>query len=714
MAEFANVVGKVLLGALNAVVGVMNYFRENADKANIALRGLAGVVGILVALKLAAWIKLVGMALISLFSLIAAHPIGFLIAAIGFLIGVLWKLSGEVTDGIQNWDWWMARIDAAGDNFRAFGRLIKAVAKDAFEFLKTNAVGAANILAGVLSGNVGQVMSGAGMMNFGNWDRSAGAMSDFRDSKAGTGGRTATNAQERAARRSMNRHGQNGPDFGSLDDTEAATPWAEDDPKNKNKKDKAKEFLKNLREWIDDMKHAIAQQKAMNDAILLGARAVRDLAVVQAGENALREKEKAAKEAGVKLTEDQRKEIVGLAQDMEKANQEGTFNQMIMGIHEAAKAMDEETLTIHQGIQGLMLYGEAHEQHAKDMRIEARVRQAMAGIVKEQYETEEKYLKRITEARTEAFRAANQLENIMDDQRLLKSAMDLANSRLTPLENMTRAYESAAAAVEKLKTHRESPSGPLVANADDIRRAQEALERLRPPADMFDAVRQGFRNFMDELKPGILEVSELVKGVANKMVDSFVELAMTGKTSFRELAQSIIGDIMRMVMRALMFKAIMAAGNAIIPGFGSFLQAAGVKHTGGIAGAVGTMRSVDPSIFAGAGRYHKGGLAGMRDMIKPGEVPIIAKQGEAVMPTVRLPDGSFGVKAVGGGSGGTNIFAPNIGITLSAPGGSSGGGWDEATMGKLAGALEQELNVHMQRKLEEWMRPGGMLDQRKR
>lgn len=56
-------------------------------------------------------------------------------------------------------------------------------------------------------------------------------------------------------------------------------------------------------------------------------------------------------------------------------------------------------------------------------------------------------------------------------------------------------------------------------------------------------------------------------------------------------------------------------------------MSAGVAHTGGIAGMLGTMRNVNPAMFWGAPRYHTGGVAGLG----PNEVPAILQRGEEVL-----------------------------------------------------------------------------------
>ena len=51
-------------------------------------------------------------------------------------------------------------------------------------------------------------------------------------------------------------------------------------------------------------------------------------------------------------------------------------------------------------------------------------------------------------------------------------------------------------------------------------------------------------------------------------------------------------------------------------------------HAGGVVGrrSGGARRRLSRSLFRGAPRYHQGGIAGLR----PGEVPIIAREGEVI------------------------------------------------------------------------------------
>ena len=70
----------------------------------------------------------------------------------------------------------------------------------------------------------------------------------------------------------------------------------------------------------------------------------------------------------------------------------------------------------------------------------------------------------------------------------------------------------------------------------------------------------------------------------NKLADGFVELAMTGKASFADLARSILADLQRMILKALFFKAIMK----FAPGLGKFL---GLAKGGVVENAKGNVFS---------------------------------------------------------------------------------------------------------------------------
>jgi hypothetical protein len=81
--------------------------------------------------------------------------------------------------------------------------------------------------------------------------------------------------------------------------------------------------------------------------------------------------------------------------------------------------------------------------------------------------------------------------------------------------------------------------------------------------------------------------------------------------------------VARMMAQELALRAI----RSLIGGWGGGASA-GVGHSGGVAGMLGTVRrNVSPLMFGAAPRYHNGGVAGLA----PDEVPAILRRGEEVL-----------------------------------------------------------------------------------
>ncbi len=102
------------------------------------------------------------------------------------------------------------------------------------------------------------------------------------------------------------------------------------------------------------------------------------------------------------------------------------------------------------------------------------------------------------------------------------------------------------------------------------------------------------------------------------------------RTAFLKFASDFLIQIGQMIVQQMILRAMQAAF-----GGSPFGLAIGIPtaHSGGeigqnSAGSGGNLRRwVNPAVFAGASRFHSGGVVGLR----PGEVPIIAKQGEEML-----------------------------------------------------------------------------------
>lgn len=103
------------------------------------------------------------------------------------------------------------------------------------------------------------------------------------------------------------------------------------------------------------------------------------------------------------------------------------------------------------------------------------------------------------------------------------------------------------------------------------------------------------------------------------------------------MARSVVRAIGEMIAQWLIYKAVTGmlgggggsvpiSGGGFVPGYGARpMGTVAGMHEGGIVGQDSSfVRSVSPSLFDGAKRYHQGGIAG-------DEVPIIAQKGEAIL-----------------------------------------------------------------------------------
>lgn len=283
-----------------------------------------------------------------------------------------------------------------------------------------------------------------------------------------------------------------------------------------------------------------------------------------------------------------------------------------------------------------------------------------------------------------------------------KSSLDgLANTYLTFTERQrqSRAEQQEVANLLWLQEHNAMQFQEALTKAgmseDDFRYAVERsrLEAARS-LPVMDQLRLAAMRYVENASKGFDAVREMGQRVFQGLEDAVTEFVTTGKLNFGEFVRSVLLDLAKI-----------AAKKAIISFISSVI---GIKfpvgHTGGLAGSnITGSRTISPFAFAGAQRYHSGGLAGLKD----GEVPIIAKKGEALMPTVRLPDGTFGVRAelpafAGGGASINNQYS--IAITVNPTGDNLA---DQRAAEKTAAELKKIMEAISREQVAKADRPGG-------
>ncbi|MDE2640408.1 MAG: tape measure protein [Chloroflexota bacterium] len=232
----------------------------------------------------------------------------------------------------------------------------------------------------------------------------------------------------------------------------------------------------------------------------------------------------------------------------------------------------------------------------------------------------------VREAQRDAERAARAAERLSDRQQraALQVSDAVQEANLTLFDN-TGYARSILAAQRWLAVNLRALAEVGLEHhqlADDARAAfAEMVKRAEEQRDVILGLRGAMRDYARQAAEAGSEAAGAFNSAVRGMEDALVSFVQTGKLSFSDLANSIIADIARIVVRQQILGPLVGA-------FGGGSLFGGLFHAGGQVGHGTRSRSVDPRAFAFAPRYHEGGVAGLR----PDEVPAILQRGETVLP----------------------------------------------------------------------------------
>lgn len=259
----------------------------------------------------------------------------------------------------------------------------------------------------------------------------------------------------------------------------------------------------------------------------------------------------------------------------------------------------------------------------------------------EAYEKEEANARKIVETLIGGNR--QRIEGVQ----LQREMLDLSATERTVLQNRAELEKSAATARKEASQIQDADlrAQTIEAINDALARQLPILENLtRANADYQHSAEFGaksaLRTYIEDATNAAKQAERAVTGAFKSMEDALTQFVMTGKLDFNSLANSIISDLIRIqIQRAITLplanfamSLFAPAASAALPlGSGDLMGVnANIAHSGGLLGSDGLpSRQVSATLFAGARRFHTGGLVS-------GEVPIIARQGEAVFTPGQL------------------------------------------------------------------------------
>ncbi|HFY9995875.1 phage tail tape measure protein [Citrobacter freundii] len=204
-------------------------------------------------------------------------------------------------------------------------------------------------------------------------------------------------------------------------------------------------------------------------------------------------------------------------------------------------------------------------------------------------------------------------------------------------------------------------------------------------ADWMSGVSRGYANWFDEISNVSGTVSDGVKTTLDSAFGNVTSMLEGNKVSWKSWGISVLQIIEKVALQMAVVSEMGGAsfGSGI---FGSLIGSVG-SFFGGGAGAsasTGTAVSSYGSSFqfnAKGGVYDSPSLSAFSNGIvrnptmfafAKGGAGIMGEAGpEAIMPLTRAPDGSLGVRAVGGGGGQSVSSAPQVYITIDGNGNTS-------------------------------------------
>lgn len=181
---------------------------------------------------------------------------------------------------------------------------------------------------------------------------------------------------------------------------------------------------------------------------------------------------------------------------------------------------------------------------------------------------------------------------------------------------------------------------------------------------------EALQNYLDGANDIFMQTERLVTNAFQGMEDALVQFVMTGKLNFKQLADSIIADIARVIIKQQLAR---LAGLAL-----------------NLLGSSGGVFSTPQAGFANGGVFASGGVVDGATQFRfsGNQLGVMGEAGpEGILPLKRGADGKLGVTANGVGAV-TNVYNVQAGVTRSEL---------VATLSLLSKQMEARMNQKLRR-----------------
>lgn len=287
------------------------------------------------------------------------------------------------------------------------------------------------------------------------------------------------------------------------------------------------------------------------------------------------------------------------------------------------------------------------------------------------------------------------------DDRFNQQSLELANqygdgSRGMSLDEYTQKLAA-------LKTTQQDLHDTVQSNYDEMTAAQ---------GDWSAGASSAWQNYLESARDVAGQTKSLFSNAFSSMEDAIVNFAMTGKASFGDFTKSILADMARIATRqasSALLGSLVGAATSYFTGSGTAASAGSTQ-----AGYSGDLSGFTPVASAKGNVFDTPGLSAYSNSVvsSPTIFPFAKGAGlmgeagpEAIMPLTRTSGGQLGVRALSGGSNGSNISI-NAPVTVAIPDRSSEG--MQIDQQALSQNLQMQMKAAAERAVADSWRAGGV------
>ncbi len=288
---------------------------------------------------------------------------------------------------------------------------------------------------------------------------------------------------------------------------------------------------------------------------------------------------------------------------------------------------------------------------------------------------------------------------LYDEKKALEEKRKEEERRAALIEDIKRLTEEQTDAQEKYNKEMEELNKLLKEGAINQKEYEAASRRARDnmlqhSREWSAGLERALRSYADEATDMASQVEQITLKMINGLEDALVEFTTTGKFNWRDMVDSMIADITRLIIRTQITGPLAGALSDAIGGFFGSAKGNVFSHGVPVRGfAKGTV-VFEPTIFPMA--------RGMGLMGEDGP--------EAIMPLRRLPSGRLGVESAGGGATYTVNVDARGSNDPAATARQVEDAVDQALSARIPGIVRTSAAAARTQVVDSWQRRGGRFD----